>query len=237
MFEVKKFTASALVGSTVLFAPVAASALTVGIYDTETGTSSTIVDGGAGDLDGVVNGKILLQNFATGSGYVSLETASATESNGTSKLHLNVTDAVNEGNGTILIDVTHTGFGEGAQDPLASSVTFSSNASDVSGEGFSSYGFVNDGNTPGLFYDYPGITVGSGTISSIADDVYGKILTVLSDPFSMTIQTNLFSGTMASFDATLIASIPLPAGGLLLLSALGGLGLARRRRSAEPVVA
>lgn len=237
MFDMKKTIAPVAVAVAVASMPMSASALSVGIYDTAVNSWSVVNDGGAGDLDGIVNGYIQLLNFATGSGSISLETASATETSGKSKLTLNVTDAMNAGGGTIFIDVTHTGFGEGAGFPSSSSLTFTSNASEVSGDGFNIGGYVNDANATGLFYDYPGLTVGSGSIAATADDVFGQIWTVLSDPFSMSIQTSLMAYSTASFDATLIAAIPLPAGGLLLLSALGGLGLARRRRSAEPAIA
>ncbi len=69
----------------------------------------------------------------------------------------------------------------------------------------------------------------------VYDGVFANFLNVEDNGINFVLAwTGMMGGEAVS---VILTAVPLPAGGLLLLTALGGLGLARRRRSAEPAVA
>lgn len=102
--------------------------------------------------------------------------------------------------------------------------------------GFTDGAFI-DLNWNGLFDGAPEYSVGENQTGSwtfsflIAASSIQYFDFIYGDPYGT-------ANLKPDFDFTVEAAlVPLPAGGLLLLSALGGLGLARRRRSAVPAIA
>jgi len=229
MVDMKRYTAAALGALMLAAAPMAANALTVTITSSLGGTT-TLVDGGAGDLDGAVDGVITGGGQSVGG--FSLRNISASASDAINKSELTQTslDASGGGAGETLSVVTMASFSGGARAPLASVLSYSLGGSELGGT-LSGFGAAGGGATGTLSFDpaVDGFDSFSGDESGFA---------VLSSPFTMTSDVTIgevASGRTTSFTSTVTAAIPVPAAGIMLLTALGGLGGAaglRRKRKA-----
>lgn len=203
--------------------PMTANALTL-LFQDAAFNQSSIVDGGVGDADGVVNGSILAGAINVGTSVVTIATSLFTDASGFSKLVLNVSDAI--ANEAFNIAAFHD-FSGAAAAPVLSKMNFTMNGSEVSGQVDGHFGYGPGGSLAGLTY------TAFESLFDTGDDIDQTASAPLSDPFRMIINTFVYQGTTASYDATLTATpVPLPAGGLLLLTALGGVAALRRRRKA-----
>ena len=222
---------AAAAAAALLSAPMSAEALTLRITDSDTGTVTSIADGGGGDLDGLANGIITATALVVGNATVSISSAFETDATGVSKLILNVTQAIASAGGNLFIDASHTGFGGAAATPLVSNLSFVMNASNLStGGSLLGGGFSDTSNALFGLADAIGTVPGTVTGTGLGDGIVEKDGAVLGDPFSLTILTDVVAGTTGSYDATIIAAVPVPAAGFLLIGALGGLGFASRRK-------
>jgi hypothetical protein len=206
-----------------------ADALTIGLLDTATNAQITITDGGVGDESAAV-GVVSTSGLTVGTAFVAFELAVVTDANGVSSLQLS--SQATSGSDILFIDALHAGFNEGINAPNPTTATFTMNASAINGS-ITAEGYLDTANVGGLFFDPPGDRIGAGgELTSTSDDIFDVESYILSNPFALTIQTNLAANSTVNFDATVTAAVPLPAGGLLLITALGGVAALRRRRKA-----
>lgn len=194
-------------------------ALTIKLYDAGSDTTVKITDGGALDTLAEV-GKISTGTVFIGGSSLQLSTAFVKDADGKSSLRITATDVAASDLGILKINVFHDDFQAAAASPMMSNVQFTMNASDLSGK------------VKGMALAGGQATGPYETINATSETISQNTLVALDNPFSMQINTVVSSGTNVTYDATLVAAVPVPAAGLLLLTALGGLGFARRRKAA-----
>ena len=226
MVDMKRYTATALGALMLATAPMAANALTVMLTSSD-GATMTITDGGSGDGDSNPGAIFVSGSTVGGFSFTNLTAVSndhATSSELT-QTSLNITGG---GAGETLTINTSDSFSGGSNDPDPSAVTYNLGGSSLGGNlsGFGTAGAVSTA------------TVSFDVATDGTDNFSGGSSTsaVLSDPFAMssTVTVGQVTTGQTSFTSTVTAAVPVPAAGLMLLTALGGLGAAgmRRRRKA-----
>mgnify|MGYP005865323619 CR=1 FL=1 len=197
--------------------------LTIADGDPLDGTGNSTPDGSVGSLSSFTVGGFTVNGFNA----VALETTTAS--------FLQTTQLRFSGGGigeTLTVTTADINFSAGANAPGDSIIKYSLGGSQLNGT-ISGSGTVDDGTTvftsASLAFDTTGST-GTGAYSGNDTST-----SVVSSPFDMT--TTLIVGPVTADQVTTAdntlkttAIVPLPAGGLLLLTALGGVALLRGRR-------
>lgn len=215
----------ALTTAALIAAPSASNALTVTLEDTSTGATLTIDDNGANDTAGNSDVIVSSSPLTVGGFTISNISAQAFDDPTSSELSQTALSVSGGAAGATLRVTTSASFSGGAASPDASGVMFSLGGSQLGGS-IEGYGSADGTQTATISFD----PTADGT-----DSFQGttRMSAVLGDPFDLASvvtvgQIDQARGTQ--FTATVMAAIPVPAGGALLLAGLGGLFLARRRR-------
>lgn len=219
------------------FSATTVDALTVE-FSSSDGSSFLINDNGANDEDNGLRSIGRLTSFTVGGFTIGSIVATANDAGGSSTLQT-TSLIVSGGNPEEFLTVRTTSddFFAGANKPDTSDVFYSLGGSVLRGtlEGSGTVGETVDGirvevTTDTLSFD-PAIK-GTGSFSGDS-----QTLAIVGNPFDMTTtlvfgqQTGVGSNVNSTLDTSPLP-VPLPAGGLLLLSALGGVATLRRRRKA-----
>lgn len=207
------------VAAAMVFAPLTANAITLELDDLATvGVDATKVGAGVAVYQSAVDGAV---------GAFTVDIASSTITSTSGQHTLNTTSIQSAGVGDLRITATETGltsfgsssvglWGSGTVSDAASSIKVSHFIDIGDGAGFTLVGSLLD----------LGSTVASLTTTDSALGIVGgmfdlktviDIVTVAADP-------------IANVNATLVATVPLPAGLLLLLTGIGGIALVGRRQ-------
>lgn len=187
----------------------------------------TIDDLGTAGVDQTVIGASTA-NFSGTAGAFGVAIASGNISSFGNSYILNTSSIQTSGIGTLQISAEQTGLA-GFSAPVLN-LAGSGTVSDI-GLSVTVEHFINTGSgyqTIGNALNFVGGTPGPVNLGDITyDNVAMSSLFDLKSVF--TIVTDA-SDPIANVNSTLVASVPLPAGGILLLTALGGMGIARRRK-------
>jgi len=221
----KSFLAAAA-ASLLVAAPLAANAtIALQLDDAATvGVDKLIFDGGAGDADGLVDGKITYLG-AAGNWTINVSTGLGNGVLADFGIDLNSVNVSGAGAGVLTVSFTETDMNFGLGGPTA----VYGNIGGTAGGNFGYTLFADDANA--LFGTTA--TAFSGSTGPGAFSASGGGNVLLNDPFSLTLQVAIdhlgVTGKSTSFDFE--GKIPEPTSLALLSLALLGAGAATRRRN------
>lgn len=223
--SLRNVTGAAVVGA-VLLASASANAISLRLTDLNTGDTQTISS--ASDLvtfSGLVGGTSTFNIMGISAG-ASVDLANESV--------LTQTNLAVTGKGRLLVELSETGLTGGAAAPKLSALTFTANGTLLQGMKVTLRSFVDDGD--GLFAQTDEIGVGPIVLLANNDTKTLTDVAVLSPTFSITTVALIESTTpanrrsIATFDTTTMAMVPLPASVLMFGSALVGMAMMGRRR-------
>ena len=211
--------------SSLSFVPMADAALVLMLDDpNDNAAAVSIQDLTANDLNGAAGA--LTYIGSVGAFNVNVTTGISKPLIGPSKLDLNSLN-VSGAAGTLIVSLTDTDFVD----------TFSAYRASFGGTTSGTVVFdflLDDGNN-----EFSGQSFATDTVVAVGDNsVFSNELTAYTsgtDPYSLSIITNITHSDameVTSFDA-IVTPVPVPASGLLFLSAAGGLDLMRKKRKSK----